>query len=85
MNFPQSHADGETECERRFLFHGDGLSIDVSERNVKEAGIRKVLGASLSDIVRMLSKDFLRLVAIAFALAIPLTTRYDTVVRKFRL
>ena len=49
-----------------------GLSIDVSERRVKEIGIRKVLGASVSGIVGMLSKDFLRLVAIAFALAIPL-------------
>jgi len=49
-----------------------GLSIDVSERRVKEIGIRKVLGASVSGIVGMLSKDFLRLVAIAFALAVPL-------------
>lgn len=49
-----------------------GLSIDVSERRVKEIGIRKVLGASVSRIVGMLSKDFLKLVAIAFAIAIPL-------------
>lgn len=49
-----------------------GLSIDVSERRVKEIGIRKVLGASVSRIVGMLSKDFLKLVAIAFAVAIPL-------------
>ncbi|MEX1241421.1 MAG: ABC transporter permease [Cyclobacteriaceae bacterium] len=49
-----------------------GLSIDVSERRVKEIGIRKVLGASVSGIVGMLSKDFIKLVAIAFALAIPL-------------
>ena len=49
-----------------------GLSIDVSERRVKEIGIRKVLGASVSGIVSMLSKDFLKLVGIAFVLAIPL-------------
>jgi putative ABC transport system permease protein len=49
-----------------------GLSIDVSERKVKEIGIRKVLGASVSGIVAMLSKDFLKLVAIAFIFAVPL-------------
>jgi putative ABC transport system permease protein len=49
-----------------------GLSIDMSERRVKEIGIRKVLGASVSGIVAMLSKDFIKLVAIAFAFAVPL-------------
>lgn len=48
-----------------------GLSIYMAERRVKEIGIRKVLGASVSGIVSMLSLDFIRLVAIAFVLAVP--------------
>ncbi len=38
----------------------------------KEIGIRKILGASVSDIVSVLSKDFIKLVCIAFVIAIPL-------------
>lgn len=49
-----------------------GLSIFVAERKVKEIGIRKVLGASVTGIVRMLSMDFIKLVMIAFVLAVPL-------------
>jgi putative ABC transport system permease protein len=49
-----------------------GLSIYVAERRVKEIGIRKVLGASVPNIVGMLSKDFVKLVMIAFIIAIPL-------------
>ena len=49
-----------------------GLSIFVVERKVKEIGIRKVLGGSVSGIVALLSKDFLMLVVIAFILATPL-------------
>lgn len=49
-----------------------GLSIYVAERRVKEIGIRKVLGASTAGIVGMLSKDFVKLVAIAFIIAIPI-------------
>lgn len=48
-----------------------GLSIYVAERRVKEIGIRKVLGASIAGIVAMLTKDFIKLVAIAFCLAVP--------------
>jgi putative ABC transport system permease protein len=50
-----------------------GLSIFVVERKVKEIGIRKVLGASVTDIVELLAKDFIRLVLIAIMLATPLT------------
>jgi len=39
----------------------------------KEIGIRKVLGASVSHIVSILSKDFIRLVLIASLIAIPLS------------
>ncbi|QEC78600.1 ABC transporter permease [Mucilaginibacter ginsenosidivorax] len=49
-----------------------GLTAFSAEQRNKEIGIRKVLGASVSGIVRLLSKDFLRLVLIAFVIAAPL-------------
>jgi putative ABC transport system permease protein len=50
-----------------------GLSAyNVLERT-KEIGVRKVLGASVNNLVFGLSKDFLILVAIAFVVAIPIT------------
>jgi putative ABC transport system permease protein len=49
-----------------------GLSSYSVERRIKEIGIRKVLGASVSRIVRMLTKDFIKLVAIANLIAIPI-------------
>ncbi|HRP56359.1 ABC transporter permease [Agriterribacter sp.] len=48
-----------------------GLTIYAAEQRVKEIGIRKVLGAKVSSIVLMLSKDFLKLVLIAALVAIP--------------
>jgi putative ABC transport system permease protein len=42
------------------------------ERRIKEIGIRKVLGASVSQIVGLISKDFLRLVVIAIVIASPI-------------
>ena len=48
-----------------------GLSIFVAERKLKEIGIRKVLGASVTGIVGMLSKDFIKLVALSFIIAVP--------------
>lgn len=50
-----------------------GLSIYVAERKTKEIGIRKVMGASIASIVSMLSTDFLKLVAIAFIIAVPIS------------
>lgn len=47
------------------------LTAFTAEQRNKEIGIRKVLGASVSSIVLMLSKDFGKLVVIAFALATP--------------
>ncbi len=49
-----------------------GLSAFTTEQRFKEIGIRKVLGASSLKLVNMLSKDFLKLVLIAFVLAIPI-------------
>ncbi len=49
-----------------------GLVTFTAEQRIKEIGIRKVLGASVSGIVRMLSKDFLKLVIIAALIAFPI-------------
>ena len=48
-----------------------GLATFAAERRIKEIGVRKVLGASVPDIVVLLSKDFAALVVIAIMLAIP--------------
>ena len=50
-----------------------GLAAFSAEQRNKEIGIRKVLGASVSGIVELLSKDFLKLVLIAFLIAIPIS------------
>lgn len=50
-----------------------GLSAYAARIRIKEIGIRKVLGSSNLDIVKILSIDFLRLVAIAIIIALPLT------------
>ena len=49
-----------------------GLAAYTAERRIKEIGIRKVLGASVSGLVGLLSKDFLKLVIISCLLAFPL-------------
>jgi putative ABC transport system permease protein len=49
-----------------------GLAAFTAEQRTKEIGIRKVLGASVSSVVMLLSKDFTRLVIVAFVLASPL-------------
>jgi len=49
-----------------------GLASFATEQRTKEIGIRKVLGASVSGIVTMLSKDFLKLVLLANIIAWPL-------------
>lgn len=49
-----------------------GLSAFAISQRIKEIGVRKVLGASTQSIVGLLSKDFLRLVAIAAVFAFPI-------------
>jgi len=49
-----------------------GLATFSVEQKTKEIGIRKVLGASVSNIVTLISKDFLLLVIIAFVIATPI-------------
>ena len=49
-----------------------GLTTFAAEQRRKEIGIRKVLGATVLNIVTMLSKDFLKLVVISVLLASPL-------------
>jgi len=50
-----------------------GLVAFTAQQRTKEIGMRKVLGASVAGIVTLLGKDFLILVLVGFALAIPVT------------
>ena len=49
-----------------------GLSAYSAQQRVKEIGVRKILGANLVNIIGLLSKDFILLVLVAFAIAIPI-------------
>jgi len=49
-----------------------GLAAFSAEQRKKEIGIRKVLGASVTGIVRLLSKDFMKLVGISILIATPI-------------
>lgn len=49
-----------------------GLTAFSAEQRIKEIGIRKILGASLANLVALLSKDFIKLIVIAFFIAIPI-------------
>jgi putative ABC transport system permease protein len=49
-----------------------GLTLITIAQRIKEIGIRKVLGASVPNILMMLSKDFLKLILIANVIALPL-------------
>ncbi len=50
-----------------------GLASYMAENRIKEIGVRKVLGASVTSITTLLSKDFLKLVLIAIILAVPVS------------
>ena len=49
-----------------------GLITFAAQQRVKEIGVRKVLGASIPDIISLLTKDFIILVCIAIVIAVPL-------------
>jgi len=49
-----------------------GLATHAATQRVKEIGIRKVLGASVTGIIGLLSKDFLKLVVLAMVIAAPI-------------
>jgi putative ABC transport system permease protein len=51
-----------------------GLVSLVTIHRTKEVGVRKILGASLSQLFSLLSKDFLILIVLALAIALPLMT-----------
>jgi len=48
-----------------------GLATLSAEKRTKEIGIRKVLGASSAEMIRMLSSDFMKLTIVAALIAIP--------------
>lgn len=50
-----------------------GLAAYAAEQRIKEIGVRKVLGASVTSLAGLLSKDFLKLVAIAIVVAVPVS------------
>jgi putative ABC transport system permease protein len=50
-----------------------GLSSFIAAQKTKEVGIRKVHGATISNILVLLYKDFARLILIAFVIAVPIT------------
>ena len=49
-----------------------GLASFIAEQRTKEIGVRKVLGASVFNVWRLLSKDFIILVIISFIIAAPI-------------
>ena len=50
-----------------------GLASFTIEKRIKEIGVRKVLGASVQQLLLLISKEFLKLVLIAFVIAVPAT------------
>jgi len=50
-----------------------GLASFTIEKRIREIGIRKVLGASVQQVLMLISKEFLKLVLVAFVIAVPFT------------
>ena len=55
-----------------------GLASFTAEQRIKEIGVRKVLGASVLNLWKLLSKDFIFLILIACAIAMPLAWYFMT-------
>jgi len=49
-----------------------GLAAFMAEQRTKEIGIRKVMGASVSSLIALMSKDFSKLVLLAFVISSPI-------------
>ncbi|MGN6195627.1 MAG: ABC transporter permease [Ginsengibacter sp.] len=49
-----------------------GLASFTVEKRIREIGVRKVLGASVNQVLLMISKEFLKLVLVAFVIAVPI-------------
>jgi putative ABC transport system permease protein len=49
-----------------------GLAIYITNQRTKEIGIRKVIGATVAQIVVLISKDFMRLIGLAILIALPI-------------
>ncbi|SKB82282.1 ABC-type antimicrobial peptide transport system, permease component [Parapedobacter luteus] len=86
-SYLDENTDNQYRRDRRFtniIISGAALAILIScmglfaiallsiNRRVKEIGIRKVLGASVSGIILLLSRDFMKMVVIAFAIGAPI-------------
>lgn len=50
-----------------------GLATFTAEQRAKEISVRKIMGASAQQVVTLLSKEFVKLIVIAFAIALPVT------------
>ena len=50
-----------------------GLAAFTAQRRNREIGVRKVLGATVTGVIRLLAKDFIKLVLVAIVIATPLT------------
>ena len=50
-----------------------GLSTYMAEKRFREIGVRKVLGASVQQILLMMTGEFMKLVGIAFVIAVPIS------------
>ena len=49
-----------------------GLVIYITNQRKKEIGVRKVIGASVTQLILLLSKDFMRLIGLAILIATPI-------------
>ena len=49
-----------------------GLVIYITSQRTKEIGIRKVIGATVIQLIFLLSRDFLRLIGLAILIALPI-------------
>ncbi|MDM1294837.1 ABC transporter permease [Sphingobacterium sp. N143] len=82
QKFAGKFKDQQQTAQLAFIFSGlaifisclglFGLASYIAELKTKEIGIRKVLGASVSGITAMLSKDFIKLVIISILIASPI-------------